>query len=85
MNLAKILCCTLVLGALSVNCSFAAIRLVAPSSAGKGNAFVAEARSDIPTDQFRFLWRGGAYNAKAHHDENGEWIAQILLPVPLNE
>lgn len=65
--------------------TFAAIQLNVPASAGKGNAFVATATSDTPTANFRFTWRGATHSAKAVPNDHGQWEAQILLPVPLNE
>lgn len=66
-------------------CAQAAIQLAAPQNVGRGNAFVAEAQSDKPTDSFRFIWRGAAHMARATESAPGVWKAQMLLPVPLNE
>lgn len=64
--------------------SFAALRLVGPDKAGKGNAFLAEAISDEPIEAITFFWRGKMHRAKAE-PQDGKWNAKILLPVALAE
>lgn len=61
----------------------AAITLEAPASAGKGNAFVARAVSDVPVNEFTFNWLGKARKVRAMQNGNN-WSAEIMLPVPLD-
>lgn len=63
---------------------FAALRLNAPSQAGIGNPFVAEAWSDIPTENITFSWRGKNCPVKTLPTASGSH-AVIMLPVPLDE
>lgn len=67
--------------------ALAGVRLEAPDKAARGDAFLALATSDHPTEYVTFHWRGKAYNAKAQRaaDAGGQWQAVILLPVPLDE
>lgn len=61
------------------------VKLNVPSTAGIGNAFVAEAVTDEPVGEITFIWRGKRCNASVMRDIAGNGIARILLPVPLNE
>lgn len=63
----------------------AAIRLNAPDSAGRGNAFMATAVSDEPVESIVFFWRGKTHRVKAEKNEAGLHEARILLPVALAE
>lgn len=65
----------------------AAVRLEAPVKAARGDAFLALAASDHPTEFFTFQWRGTSYKASAQRaaKADGQWQAVILLPVPLDE
>lgn len=69
--------------ALLCQAAYAAISLEAPERIGKGNAFVATARSDTPVDSIVFSWQGKKYPIKAVADGMGA-SASILLPVALD-
>lgn len=66
----------------------AEIFLEAPDKAARGDAFVARASADAPVNDFVFFWRGKSYKIRAAEQAvNGKtaWIAEILLPAPLDE
>lgn len=67
--------------------ALAGVRLEAPAKAARGDAFLALAAGDQPTEYFTFHWRGTSYKAAARRaaDAGGQWQAVILLPVPLDE
>lgn len=69
----------------SATSASAALRLSAPDSAGRGNAFVAKAVSDEPLETITFFWRGKSRASKAVQTPDGLWSAEILLPVALAE
>lgn len=81
----RILLFILVITLFAASSSLAEIRLRAPDSAGRGNAFVASAVSDEPVENFTFFWRGKTHQAKATKNADGLWSAAILLPVALAE
>lgn len=58
--------------------------LSAPEKVARGDAFVAIARDETPTDYFDFHWRGKTLRVKAK-EVNGQYEASALLPVPLDE
>lgn len=75
----------LALSLLEFSSAEAGIRLSAPDSVGRGNAFVAKAVSDEPVENFTFFWRGKMHQSKAAQTPEGSWSAEILLPVALAE
>lgn len=60
------------------------IALEAPGKVARGDAFLAKAVSDKPVDNVDFFWRGKTYTVKARQEGIG-CVAEILLPVPLDE
>ena len=65
------------------------LRLSAPESVARGDAFVARLSSDAPVDAASFFWRGKRHVVAAREVEEGPqgraWQAEILLPAPLEE
>ena len=65
------------------------VRLSAPESVARGDAFVARLSSDAPVDTASFFWRGKRHVVAAREVEEGPqgraWQAEILLPAPLEE
>ena len=65
------------------------VRLTAPESVARGDAFVARLISDAPVDTASFFWRGKRHVVAARELEEGPqgraWQAEILLPAPLEE
>lgn len=66
------------------------IRLTAPESVARGDAFVARLSSDTPVDTASFFWRGKRHAVTAQEvrespDAAPSWRAEILLPAPLGE
>lgn len=65
------------------------VKLEAPATVARGDAFVALAVSDEPATAFNFKWMGKSYAATAvavAQTSGGvqKWQAVILLPVPLD-
>lgn len=66
------------------------VRLSAPESVARGDAFVARLSSDTPVDTASFFWRGKRHVVTAQEvrespDAAPGWRAEILLPAPLGE
>lgn len=64
--------------------SQAEIILQAPQKSARGDAFVAEAISTEPVEEFVFFWRGKEHRVRAKQDNQG-WSGKILLPAALDE
>ena len=65
------------------------VKLEAPATVARGDAFVALAVSDEPVTAFSFKWMGKSYAATAIAAAQGpggaqKWQAVMLLPVPLD-
>lgn len=83
---AALLACLLLFTAIAP--ARAEIILRAPDKAARGDAYLAQAASAAPVDDFIFYWRGRSYPVKAVKGSGAggeEWSAEILLPVPLDE
>ena len=72
-------------------CAFAApqVKLEAPATVARGDAFVALAVSEEPVTAFNFKWMGKSYAATAVAAAQApggpqKWQAVMLLPVPLD-
>lgn len=66
----------------------AEVTMLAPDKVARGDAYVATAKSLEPVDDFIFFWRGRSYPVKAQKralEGREEYVAEILLPVPLDE
>ncbi|MDE7240380.1 M23 family metallopeptidase [Desulfovibrio sp.] len=65
------------------------LRLTAPESVARGDAFVARLTSDAPVEAASFFWRGKRHVVSARElADSGQgraWQAEILLPAPLEE
>lgn len=58
------------------------LRLEAPRRVARGDAFVVTARSAAPAEHIAFHWKGRKLSVPARR-EDGAWVAEILLAVPL--
>lgn len=63
----------------------ARISLETPDRVARGDAFIARAVASEPVQEFIFHWRGKKYVAKAVESNGNAWLAEVMLPVPLDE
>lgn len=67
----------------------AEIKIIAPQKVAKGDAFLAEVWTNLPTEFFTFVWNGKNIKIPAENIPDSKitknYHAKVLLPVPLEE